>query len=108
MEEADAKKIPPTAGAADEEVIPVKPSSHLSPGEFEAQNFFDDTVYYRLEDLREQWDALMAKVGRIVSSKVNFGDLTVDEVTVKFGFNAKGKLVFLAEAGIDVAFEVKF
>ena len=100
--------VPATPADEVDDTIPFKPGSTMRPGDFQPHNFIDDTVYYKLDELKGQWNTLMKKIGDVVSGPSAFAGLALDEITVKIGFNAKGKLVFIAEAGMDAAFEVSF
>jgi hypothetical protein len=93
---------------ADPKLLPILPSERLEPGKFEAQAWVDDTFYRKLDELRGEWRILVEKIGSVVSGTEKISEsILLDEVSVQIGFNAKGKLVFVAEAGVNASFTLR-
>lgn len=64
-----------------------------------------------LKEVKEDWDIVMVQVSHIISdteAKIEQKKFKLDEITISLGFNAKGKLAFIAEAGIEASVSIKF
>ena len=63
-----------------------------------------------LQDVEADWNRVLGQVSSILESAIpgSFNGYDLDTVSIALGFNAKGGLVFIAEAGIQVSVTVTF
>ncbi|MGH9893554.1 MAG: Pepco domain-containing protein [bacterium] len=84
----------------------------LAPGEVELHRGVPgETLKRTLDEVREDWKMVSAQVIDLMSatdSAASPAPFQIDEVSVSLGFNAKGKLAFLAEAGVESSITVSF
>ena len=85
----------------------------LAPGEAEAHGLDGavDRLFGRsIDKVRADWDKTMGQVGRMVEAAGarRPRGYEMDSVAVSLGFNASGRLVFIAEAGIEATVTVTF
>jgi hypothetical protein len=65
----------------------------------------------KASEVKEDWNIMMAQLSDIMSNTEKTTESSryqMDEITVKLGFTAKGKIAFIAEAGVEASIEVKF
>ncbi len=68
----------------------------------------------KLEDLNVEWARAARQIEAMIRAAEtapgadSSADFSVDKVTVSLGFNAKGQLVFVAEAGVEPSVQVTF
>lgn len=91
-------------------IVPFLISDNIDVGSFEAHSRTKDTIYAGIKELKDEWNSLIESIYPMFEKMPSsLGDkIFIDEVNMQIGFNAKGKLVFVAEAGADVRFSVKF
>jgi hypothetical protein len=87
--------------------------STLQPGEAETHGLMGvvGRVFGRpLQDVEADWNRVLGQVSSILESAIpgSFNGYDLDTVSIALGFNAKGGLVFIAEAGIQVSVTVTF
>ena len=83
----------------------------LVPGEVQLHRDFGKDLTRSLADVKKDWDVVMTQVAQLVSgtdSDLRETGYRLDEISVALGFNAKGKLAFIAEAGVEASISVKF
>lgn len=68
----------------------------------------------KLEDLKVEWASAARQIEAMIrAAETSSGtdpstNFSVDEVTVSLGFNARGHLVFVAEAGVEPSVQITF
>jgi hypothetical protein len=65
----------------------------------------------KLGEVKEDWVVVMQQVSEIISgtdAHTHAEGFRLSEVSVSLGFNAKGKLAFIAEAGVEASVSVTF
>ena len=80
-------------------------------GEVELHSVGDDLLARSLEHVKDDWRIVSGQVLEMVSATnetTTKAGYKLDEVSIGLGFNAKGKLAFIAEAGIQASVTVKF
>jgi len=84
----------------------------LAPGEVNLHRDLGGDLTRSLEEVKEDWNVVMQQVAEIISgtdakglakSGYQFG-----EINISLGFNAKGKLAFIAEAGVEASVSITF
>lgn len=88
-------------------------TSQLTPGEFEQHGLVDmarGLFGRKIEEVKADWKRVSTQVKEMIEATESaqpsgFG---LDSVTISLGFNAKGQLVFIAEAGIEATVSVTF
>lgn len=98
---------------SDEDEVFFQRARVLAAGEAERQGLMDDArglFGRKLKDVKADWervsDQIQEMIAATASSKpAGFG---LDEVQVSLAFNAQGKLVFVAEAGIEATVALTF
>ena|ERR1700733_12936020 len=61
--------------------------------------------------IKEDYQVILNQIGFIIGdsdSRVRNTGFSLDEIKISLGFNAKGKLAFIAEAGVEASVEVTF
>jgi|SRR5713101_80234 len=85
-------------------------SAALRAGETRAQLASPGDIIKRpLDEVKAEWEAVFSKIQELSASadKVSKpGGLRLDSISVALGFTAKGKLAFIAEAGIQATVTV--
>jgi hypothetical protein len=69
------------------------------------------TLTKKVIEVKEDWNAVMGQVSVIVSETdtvMSETKFVLEEITISLGFNAKGKIAFIAEAGVEASIEIKF
>lgn len=64
-----------------------------------------------LSALKEEWVVTVNQVLALVAAtdaEASSGSFTLEELSVRLGFTAKGKLAFIAEAGVEASVEITF
>ena len=65
----------------------------------------------KAEDVKNDFAIVMNQLTYIVTEAdkgASSMEFQLDEITVSLGFSAKGKIAFIAEAGVEASIEVKF
>src|SRR5687767_9802768 len=79
--------------------------THAQPGTVDLhRERSSETLVRKLEDVKRDWKVMSAQILELVStteSTTTQKGFTLSEVSVSLGFNAKGKLAFIAEAGVE-------
>jgi|SRR3954454_6993576 hypothetical protein len=86
-------------------------SAGPGPGEFDVHSGFGGKIVRSLTEVKEDWRLILGQVADIVSSgtdQVASRGLRFKEVEVSLGFDAKGRLAFIAEAGVQATVRVTF
>jgi hypothetical protein len=87
--------------------------TELQPGDVELHGLRDTVgkLFGRtLEDVKADWQRITAQVGQMMESTAatsvkGFG---LETLTIRLGFNGHGRLVFIADAGIEASVEMAF
>jgi len=69
------------------------------------------TLTRKLSEVKDDWRIMSTHVIEMISATdTNIGKAgySLDEVSVSLGFNAKGKLAFIAEAGVESSVTIVF
>jgi hypothetical protein len=80
-------------------------------GEVKLHAFKENVLTRPLEEVKDDWRVVSRQVIELVEEterEVSGKKYLLDQVTVGLGFNAKGKLAFLAEAGVEASVTVTF
>lgn len=96
--------------AKDDEVFFITASDLKQPG-VKLHSDTGATLTKKVSEVKKDWNAVMGQVSEIVSDtdvEMSKTGYVLDEITVALGFNAKGKLAFIAEAGVEASIEIKF
>jgi hypothetical protein len=88
-------------------------ATQLAPGEFEEHGLRDmarGLFGRKIEEVKADWKKVTAQIQEMIQSTesaqpAGFG---LESVTISLGFNAKGQLVFIAEAGVEATVSVTF
>ena len=95
---------------ANQEMYFISSSSLTQPG-FVDHKQTGSALVKKAEEIKEDWDVVITQLNFIISetekNTVKNG-FEMDEVTISLGFTAKGKIAFIAEAGVEASIEVKF
>jgi hypothetical protein len=98
----------PEIKGTDDDYLPVLAASRLGESDFAAHGAGEDTVLYSIAALSGEWNRIIRKLSDIFAiSTTDAGGIRVEEISVQVTFNAKGKLVFVAEAGVTGAISIK-
>jgi len=65
----------------------------------------------KVEEVKEDLGLIVKQLNYIISEADKAegnSDFKIDEITIGLGFSAKGKIAFIAEAGVEASIEVKF
>src|SRR5262249_48067448 len=97
----------------DIEIVLFQGSHQLAPGEFEQHSLKDLTLGLfgkNLEEVKADWRKVSAQIREMIQATedVKPTGYGLDSVTISLGFNAKGHLVFIAEAGVQATVSVTF
>jgi hypothetical protein len=82
----------------------------LQPGEVELHSFGSRLFGRRLDDVKADWAKLSVQLRAMVDSfvpEVPQG-FALDSLKISLGFSAQGKLVFIAEAGVEASVTIEF
>ena len=97
----------------DLQIVLFQGEKHFQSGQVELHSLSDLTgkLFGRnLEDVKQDWRRVSAQVGQMVesaASAVSKG-FSFESVEVSLGFSAEGKLVFVAEAGVEATVSLTF
>ena len=83
----------------------------LRPGEVQVQSGTVERVIRSLGDVKKDWQLVIGQVADMIGSSdgpVAERGFRLTEVEVGLGFDARGKLAFIAEAGVEATVTVKF
>jgi hypothetical protein len=83
----------------------------LEAGEVEVHRGAAEKVVRSLADVKEDWRLVVGQVAEIIGTgtgPIASRGYRLSEVEVSLGFDARGKLAFIAEAGIEATVSVKF
>src|SRR5881396_1991813 len=97
----------------DQVVLFQRGNTPLQPGEVQLHGLteFASRLFGRsIKDVKTDWEKVSKQVAEMISSTVMQAPqgFSLDEVTISLGFSAQGKLVFIAEAGVEASVEIKF
>jgi len=97
----------------DQVVLFQRGNTPLQPGEVQLHGLkeFASRLFGRsIKDVKTDWEKVSKQVAEMISSTVTQAPkgFSLDEVTISLGFSAQGKLVFIAEAGVEASVEIKF
>jgi hypothetical protein len=93
------------------DVLFIAPPPAPGPGEAALHAGSIKRVIRTLEETTEDWKRVVTQVTTLVGATEEHAAATgwgLDEVTVGLAFDAKGKLAFIAEAGVQASIEVRF
>jgi hypothetical protein len=85
--------------------------ARLAPGEVEIHKGAAERIVRSLAEVKEDWRRVVQQVAEMISSgtdQVAGRGYRLSEVSVSLGFDARGKLAFIAEAGVEATVSVKF
>jgi hypothetical protein len=82
----------------------------LQPGETELHKQNDRLLGRSLEDVKEDWKKVSEQVSEMIehTKAQQPKGFALETVSVSLGFSAKGRLVFIAEAGVEASVEMVF
>lgn len=100
----------------DQDIVLFEGSTALQPGEVEVhglkgiQGFGGRLFGRKLDEVKADWHKVFGQAQEMIEaaqpeSPKGFG---LDTVTISLGFNAQGRLVFIAEAGVEATVSVTF
>jgi|SRR4051812_33614135 hypothetical protein len=96
----------------EQEVVFVSGSgTTLRPGEVQAHSGTVERVVRSLGDVKKDWQVVIGQVAEMIGSsdgQVAQRGFRLSEVEVALGFDARGKLAFIAEAGVEATVTVRF
>jgi hypothetical protein len=97
----------------DTEIVLFQGSRQLAPGEFEQHSLKDLTLGLfgrNIEEVKADWKRVSTQIREMIQATedVKPTGYGLDSVTISLGFNAKGQLVFIAEAGVKATVSVTF
>lgn len=97
---------------SDEEVL-FQRAHALAPGEAEQHGLKELAAGLfgrKLEDVKADWERVSEQIRQMISATATSKPegFRLDEVRVALAFNAKGKLVFVAEAGMEATVTLSF
>lgn len=81
------------------------------PGEVQLHKNSGNTLTRKVSQVKEDWNTVMKQVSVIVSDtdvEMSETGYSLNEITISLGFNATGKLAFIAEAGVEASIEITF
>lgn len=94
-----------------EERVTFITSARPLPGQAEAHVDMG-AVTRPLSEIKEEWAVTINQVLSLIAvtdeSAAETEGFSLQELSVKLGFSAKGKLAFIAEAGVEASVEVTF
>ena len=70
-----------------------------------------ESLSRKVEEVKDDWRLVSAQVIEMISAtdkNIGAAGYSLDEVSVSLGFNAKGKLAFIAEAGVESSVTIVF
>ncbi len=65
----------------------------------------------KAQEIKEDWENVMEELSFIIAEtekSTSINHYALDEIKVSLGFSAKGKIAFIAEAGVEASIEVTF
>jgi hypothetical protein len=97
----------------DSEIVLFQGEKHFEPGQVELHSLSDLTGKLfgrKLEDVKADWRKVSLQVKEMMESVVAQvpKGFTFETVEVSLGFSAEGKLVFVAEAGVEASVTLTF
>jgi hypothetical protein len=81
------------------------------PTSFEPHSGPTEVLRKKVGDIKSDYQVLLNQLTFIIGdtdAKVKETGFTLDEIKISLGFNAKGRLAFIAEAGVEASIEVAF
>jgi hypothetical protein len=94
----------------DPQIVLFQGSTPLQPGEVELHRFRERLFGRNLNDVKADWAKISVQLREMLDSfapQVPRG-FALDSVQVSLGFSAQGKLVFIAEAGVEASVTIEF
>ena len=85
--------------------------AELEAGQVEIHKGVAEKVVRSLADVKEDWRLVVGQVAEIIGTgtdQVAIHGYQLSEVEVSLGFDARGRLAFIAEAGVEATVSVKF
>jgi hypothetical protein len=79
--------------------------------QFKSASLFDERVFgLPLERLQDDWTKVVSQIRKIfeITPQETPQGFALDSVEISLGFSAKGRLVFIAEAGVEATVNVTF
>jgi hypothetical protein len=95
---------------ASEEVLFIS-GTELEPGGVEIHKGVTEKMVRSLADVKEDWRRVVGQVAEIFGTgtdQVASRGYRLSEIEVSLGFDARGRLAFIAEAGVEATVSVKF
>lgn len=82
----------------------------LQPGQTELHAFGTKIFGRKIEDVKSDWERISHQLKEMVGAMGNQTPqgFTMDKVSVALAFSAEGKLVFIAEAGLEASITIEF
>lgn len=72
-------------------------------------DFFRGLVARPMDEVKQDWEKVLGQIQQLLSDTLTLpGPFELSEVGVELGFSAQGKLVFIAEAGVEASFSATF
>lgn len=95
---------------SDPSIVLFQGRAPLKAGEVELHALTDRLFGRNIDDVKNEWKKVSTQLQEMISSfTVNKpGGFSVDDITIKLGFSAEGKIAFIAEAGIEASVSVSF
>lgn len=81
--------------------------SRLAPGQVDLHRSGSEALARSLEEVKTDWEVITTQISRIVSNTSRSLAYSIDEIEISLAFNAKGKLAFIAEAGVEASIKLK-
>lgn len=98
----------------DKEYVYFQASHKLAPGEFEehvdVKGAVAGLLKRKLKEVKVDWERVSLQMREMIQATQGTQPTgySLDSVTISLGFNAKGQLVFIAEAGVEATVSVTF
>jgi len=83
----------------------------LQPGDVQVQSGTVERVVRSLGEVKKDWQVVIGQVADMIGAsdgQVAERGFRLSEVEVGLGFDARGKLAFIAEAGVEATVTVRF
>lgn len=71
----------------------------------------DISITRKTDEVKKDFSIILQQLNYIITEADQGSEgsgFKLDEVTISLGFSAKGKIAFIAEAGVEASIEVKF
>ncbi len=97
--------------AGTDDIVSIIRRNELAPGQFEEHSArgVGDTIEKSLSALQGEWATVTRQIASIADATdpaVGQAGFELAEISFALGFNAKGKLAFIAEAGVEATVTV--